>query len=103
MAFSADGERIVTGSRDGTVQVWDASTGQETLNLDGHGDSVRSVAFAADGKHIVSGSDDKTKCVWDALLQGRRPGSSRGTVTPSVAWRSPRMACIMSEVPGRWG
>ena len=29
MAFSPDGTRIVTGSRDGTAKVWDARTGQE--------------------------------------------------------------------------
>ena len=30
MAFSPDGRRIVSGSRDNTVKVWDAATGQET-------------------------------------------------------------------------
>jgi len=48
------------------------SMGQETnwpvrMNvLEGHNDSVSSVAYLPDGKHIVSGSYDKTICVWDA-------------------------------------
>ena len=56
MAFSADGKRIVSGSDDKTVKVWDADTGQETLTLKGHAGVCHSVAFSPDGKRIVSGS-----------------------------------------------
>ena len=35
-AYSADGQRIVTGSDDKTAKVWDANTGQELLTLTGH-------------------------------------------------------------------
>ena len=40
VAFSPDGKRIVSGSEDKTVKVWDAATGQETLTLKGHTDAV---------------------------------------------------------------
>ena len=66
MAFSPDGKRIVTGSEDKTVKVWDAETGQEVLALKGHTDDVSSVAFSPDGKRIVTGSEDRTVKVWDA-------------------------------------
>ena len=66
VAFSADGKRIVSGSYDKTVKVWDADKGTETLTLKGHTQPVSSVAFSADGKRIVSGSYDKTVKVWDA-------------------------------------
>ena len=36
VSFSPDGQRIVSGSGDETVKVWDAATGQETLTLKGH-------------------------------------------------------------------
>ena len=55
MAFSPDGRRIVSGSGDKTMKVWDAATGQETLTLRDTPNSV-SVAFSPDGRRIVSGS-----------------------------------------------
>ena len=49
VAFSPDGKRIVSGSIDKTLKVWDASSGQETLTLKGHAYSVESVASAPTG------------------------------------------------------
>ena len=57
MAFSPDGRRIVSGSADKTVRLWNADTGQPVgTPLIGHPDDVDSVAFSPDGKRIVSGS-----------------------------------------------
>ena len=55
VAFSPDGKRIVTGSQDQTVQVWDAARAR-SLTLKGHTERVSSVAFSPDGKRIVYGS-----------------------------------------------
>jgi WD40 repeat protein len=66
VTFSPDGSKIVSGSHDKTIRVWDASTGIEMLSpLKGHDDTVFSVAFSPDGSKIVSGSYDKTIRVWD--------------------------------------
>ncbi len=66
VAFRADGKRIVSGSFDNTVKVWDADKGHEILTLKGHTQHVMSVAISVDGKRIVSGSVDQTLKVWDA-------------------------------------
>ena len=46
VAFSPDGARIVSGSADGTVRVWDAASGEELLVLRGHEDVVWAAAFS---------------------------------------------------------
>ena len=74
--FSPDGRRIVSGSHDKTLKIWDAETGQQTLSLSGHTNAVTSVAFSLDGRRIVSGSWDQTLKVWDATtrpLDGHTP------------------------------
>ncbi|KAN0075174.1 vegetative incompatibility protein HET-E-1 [Elaphomyces granulatus] len=65
VAFSPDGKRVVSGSFDSTVRVWDITTGQADQILTGHSDNVNSVAFSPDGKKVVSGSFDLTVRVWD--------------------------------------
>jgi len=66
----------VSGSWDRTVRLWDAATGALQQTLEGHTESVASVAFSPesvasvafspDSKQIVSGSWDRTVRLWDA-------------------------------------
>jgi WD40 repeat protein len=74
VAFSPDGRRLVTASRDARVKVWDTALGQETFTLTGHTGPVTSVAFSADGQRIASASLDGTVKLWDAAPAGERPG-----------------------------
>lgn len=49
IAISSDGARIVSGSNDCMVRVWDSQTGALVLGpLEGHTGWVRSVAFSPD-------------------------------------------------------
>jgi WD40 repeat protein len=65
-AFSPDGSKIVSGSDDSIVRVWDSNTSKVIQELKGHTDRARSVAFSPNGSRIVSGSHDHTARVWDA-------------------------------------
>merc|ERR1711991_222809 len=60
-----DGTKIVSGSDDNTIRVWNVDTGECILTLKGHTSYVLSVGFNHDGTKIVSGSDDNTIRVWN--------------------------------------
>jgi hypothetical protein len=89
VAFGPDGTRLASGDRGGTVRVWDAETGQETLILKGHTSTVTSVAFCPDGQRLASGDDDGTVRVWDAetgqetlILKGHTSGVTQVAFSP---------------------
>ncbi|PVF92967.1 hypothetical protein CPB86DRAFT_809158 [Serendipita vermifera] len=77
VTFSPDGSKIVSGSHDQTICIWDSTSCASVSTLKGHSGSVLSVAFSPDGSKIVSGSDDETIRIWNsasgasvATLQG---------------------------------
>jgi WD40 repeat protein/tetratricopeptide (TPR) repeat protein len=76
VCFSPDGSRLASASRDGTVRVWDARTGQEALSLKGHTSSVRTVCFSPDGRCLASASDGAVK-VWD-VQTGQEASTFKG-------------------------
>src|SRR6266702_3970374 len=86
VAFSSDGQRIVSGSHDKTICVWNATMGEtEAGPFTGHTDWVSSVEFSPDGQRIVSGSCDRTIHVWNAM-------------TGVMQWRSIWVVWHTSEV-----
>ncbi|EDR04490.1 uncharacterized protein LACBIDRAFT_391733 [Laccaria bicolor S238N-H82] len=67
VTFSPDGRRVVSGSDDETIRIWDAETGKLVGEpFQGHTYYITSVAFSPDGRRVLSGSCDKTIRVWDA-------------------------------------
>ncbi|CAE7078105.1 unnamed protein product [Rhizoctonia solani] len=66
VSFSPDSSRLVSGSRDKTIRVWDVDRETAILGpLGGHTDWARSTAFSPDGAQIVSCSNDHTIRLWD--------------------------------------
>jgi eukaryotic-like serine/threonine-protein kinase len=86
VAYSHDGQRLITASHDGTVRVWDARTGRQILLLQGHGGPVLSAAFSPDGSRIATGSFDKTARIWDALTGQQLLVLRHGARVRSVAF-----------------
>ena len=66
MAFSPDGNTLVSGSYDGTVRLWDVAAHRQIgAPLAGHDDKIYTVAFSPDGKLVASGADDGVVRLWD--------------------------------------
>lgn len=67
VCVSPDGSRIISGSLDSTVRVWDAVSGACVSTLEGRTSSVSSLCVSPDGSRIISGSGDGIMRVWDAV------------------------------------
>jgi WD40 repeat protein len=66
VAFSPDGQFLLTSSGDFTARLWETATGREIRDLEGHSGSIGSIAFSPDGQFILTGSEDKTARIWNA-------------------------------------
>jgi len=67
VSFSAHGKRIVFGSKDHTVCMWSADTGECLSTFRGHTDYICSIAFSLNVKRIALGSLDYIK-IWDTEM-----------------------------------
>jgi WD40 repeat protein len=71
LQFLPDGRTLVTGSGDGTVQIWDLDTLERRV-LEGHAAPVFDVAVSPDGRTIASGSGDADVRLW-AIVRPPHP------------------------------
>jgi small GTP-binding protein len=64
-AFSPDGKRALTGSKDRNIRLWDLETGVCLREFEGHSAEETCVAWSLDQRLAISGSQDRTMLVWD--------------------------------------
>ncbi len=60
-----DRSKIITGTYEKKIRIWDAATGDQLLTLEGHEKSTLPVAFSRDGCYAASGSLDRTVRIWN--------------------------------------
>ncbi len=82
-AFSPDNRWLASGGWDGTVQLWDLTTGKPLRPLTGYPIQVADVAFSPDGKTVITAGRTGLK-VWEVAsgyllhtLHGVEPGRVR--------------------------
>lgn len=82
VAFSSNGQVLVSGSVDKTLIFWDVRTRKpKGPPYQGHRNAVWSVAYSSDGKTVASGGDDGQVILWDStkrLSLGKQLGFHRG-------------------------
>jgi Flp pilus assembly protein TadD len=64
VAFSPNGQAVLTGSLDGTARLWSAASGQALTPPLRHRGPVTAVAFSPDGKVLLTACRDKTVRLW---------------------------------------
>ena len=64
VCVSADGKRLLTGSEDKTLRLWDTATGKCLQVFKGHTDLIFGAVLAPDGKQVLS-AGDQTVRLWD--------------------------------------
>ncbi|MEW4529948.1 protein kinase [Maioricimonas sp. JC845] len=85
LVFSPDSSRLLTANEDGSLTVWDATTGDKTATLgpscfDRDGGDITDVAFSPDGRRVAIANRDGTIRVWSprvTRLKATRPEQQR--------------------------
>ncbi|MBW4496618.1 MAG: trypsin-like peptidase domain-containing protein [Oscillatoria princeps RMCB-10] len=75
-AISPDGQTVVSGGKDGSIQLWDLRTGQRKKALTGS-KAVYSLAITPDGQTLASSSAEGTVKLWN-LSTGEQLGAMPG-------------------------
>jgi WD40 repeat protein len=98
VAFTPDSQRVVTGSDDHTLRLWQVADGKLLATLTGHTDKVYSVAISPQDGTIASGSLDYTIRLWEGQT-GRliKTLANQGTQVGSLSF-SPDGRYLISGV-----
>jgi WD40 repeat protein/DNA-binding SARP family transcriptional activator len=66
LAFNPDGNRLVTGAKDGSIRAWESRTGRPLASRAANLGEVTDLAYSPDGTWVASSSSDGTVRLWDA-------------------------------------
>jgi len=65
LAWTSDQKKIIAGSEEGSIRIFDTATWQQIAILEGHTDSVFSLSLFQNDRLLASGSADKKARLWN--------------------------------------
>ena len=92
VAYSPNGQLIASGGVDGTIRIWDATTGESIRVLQKHTKAVTGIDFDPEGKTIAACSLDDWVHVWDV---------TSGNIVQSGARKQNGVTCVRFSPDGR--
>ncbi len=104
IAFSPNGKRLISGSLDRTMRLWNTSSGKLIRIREEHTAPVNTVAFSANGKRFWSAScENNTIRSWNTRDGGRWSSQSSprevDLITIVCSYRGDIKATVLSGVP----
>ncbi|KAF9065687.1 quinon protein alcohol dehydrogenase-like superfamily [Rhodocollybia butyracea] len=84
--YSPDGMRLISGSTDCTIRLWDTTTGETIMVISTQNRPVRCLAVSLSGHLIASGSDEGYIQVWNANTGKRSEVIDYGVSIGAIAF-----------------
>lgn len=69
VSYEPQSNLVAAGYVDGSVRLWDASSGTVLATFNGHKSAISSLLFDSSGTRLVSGSKDSNIIVWDLIAE----------------------------------
>src|SRR5262249_2260010 len=82
VALAASPAQLVSGSKDGTIRVWEVVAGTATKNMN-HGSPVESVAVSANGQRLASVSSANNAKLWN-IESGQQTAELKGDIRATL-------------------
>ena len=91
LAFSPEGYLLASGGDDGSIKLWELSTGNSIQTLKGHANVTSGLTFSPDGQLLASSGDDGSIKLWEPST-----GRTRQTIRAHTDW----VSCIAFSPDG---